>query len=65
MNSAFAAAHSADAGQPPDRHKRMAQSIGYALAGVVNVKNEAKVDASSVVMRTGAVDMGGSVSLNS
>ncbi|KZX97380.1 hypothetical protein A3728_09335 [Sulfitobacter sp. HI0040] len=32
MNSARARAHGTEAGQPPDRHKRIAQSIGYVCA---------------------------------
>ena len=32
MNSARALAHGTEAGQPPDRHKRIAQSIGYVCA---------------------------------
>ena len=32
--SAFAAAHSFDAGNPPAKHSRMAQSIGYELAAM-------------------------------
>lgn len=33
MNSACAAEHSAEEGKPPARQRRMAQSIGYAVAG--------------------------------
>ena len=32
MNSARARAHGTEAGQPPDRHKRIARSIGYVCA---------------------------------
>ncbi|KQB95566.1 hypothetical protein AL073_15145 [Loktanella sp. 1ANDIMAR09] len=32
MNSARALAHGTEAGQPPDKHKRIAQSIGYVCA---------------------------------
>ena len=32
MNSARARAHGTEAGQPPDRHRRIAQSIGYVCA---------------------------------
>lgn len=32
INSALAAEHSADAGNPPARQRRIAQSMGYALA---------------------------------
>ena len=32
MNSARARAQGTEAGQPPDRHKRIAQSIGYVCA---------------------------------
>lgn len=34
MNSARAREHGTEAGQPPDRHKRIAQSIGYVCARV-------------------------------
>ncbi|KAJ01762.1 hypothetical protein PM02_17585 [Sulfitobacter mediterraneus] len=32
MNSARARAQGTEAGQPPERHKRIAQSIGYVCA---------------------------------
>ena len=32
MNSARARAQGTEAGQPPDKHKRIAQSIGYVCA---------------------------------
>lgn len=35
MNSALAIVQSADEGQPPARQSKIAQSIGYADAGVV------------------------------
>lgn len=40
MNSARARVHGSEAGQPPDRHRRIAQSIGYvcARAGVGSEK---------------------------